>query len=98
MNWEGLTAFESDVDFHVMTGAVQSHRPGGGQHDPDPRQAVGIVEVVAERLEKSTQLEALCGMGCGLAVGYFLSPPLDSKAALQMLRKLQPPASVPLTH
>lgn len=55
-------------------------------------------EVVAEGLEKPKQLEALRSMGCGLAQGYFFSSPLDSKAALQMLRKLQPPASVPLTN
>lgn len=55
-------------------------------------------EVVAEGLEKPKQFETLRSMGCGLAQGYFFSSPLDSKTALQRLRKLQPPASVPLTN
>jgi EAL domain-containing protein (putative c-di-GMP-specific phosphodiesterase class I) len=39
-------------------------------------------EVIAEGVEKPTQIETLRTMGCSLAQGYLLSSPLDSKAAL----------------
>lgn len=44
-------------------------------------------EVIAEGVEKAAQLEALRGMGCNFAQGYFFSSPLDAQAAQQYLQK-----------
>jgi EAL domain-containing protein (putative c-di-GMP-specific phosphodiesterase class I) len=44
-------------------------------------------EVIAESVEKATQLESLRSMGCNAAQGYFFSSPLDAQAAQQYLLK-----------
>jgi EAL domain-containing protein (putative c-di-GMP-specific phosphodiesterase class I) len=53
------------------------------------------IEVIAEGVEKPSQVETLRTMGCPLAQGYLFSSPLDASAALQLLQKLQTFAADP---
>lgn len=47
------------------------------------------MDVVAEGIETLSQLEKLQELGCELGQGYFFSPPLDARAASQLLRERQ---------
>jgi len=50
------------------------------------------LKVVAEGIETSRQFERLRELGCEYGQGFYLSQPLDSKAALQFLREQLPAA------
>jgi diguanylate cyclase (GGDEF)-like protein/PAS domain S-box-containing protein len=45
------------------------------------------LKVIAEGIESAKQLEILQQAGCELGQGYFFSPPVEAKAAEELLRK-----------
>jgi EAL domain-containing protein (putative c-di-GMP-specific phosphodiesterase class I) len=48
--------------------------------------------VIAQGIETARQLERLGELGCEFGQGYYFSPPLEAKAALQFLRQQVAPA------
>jgi EAL domain-containing protein (putative c-di-GMP-specific phosphodiesterase class I) len=50
------------------------------------------LRVIAEGIETARQAERLRELGCGYGQGYYFSPPLESKPALQFLRRQGTPA------
>jgi EAL domain-containing protein (putative c-di-GMP-specific phosphodiesterase class I) len=51
------------------------------------------LRVIAEGIETARQLERLGELGCEFSQGYYLSQPLEAKAALQFLRQQVAPRS-----
>ena len=45
--------------------------------------------IVAEGAETAEQVEALTRMNCDMVQGYFYSPPVDAKAAFDLLLRGQ---------
>ncbi len=45
------------------------------------------LRVVAEGTETKEQVEALCRLGCEMAQGYLYSPPVDQRAACELLAR-----------
>jgi diguanylate cyclase (GGDEF)-like protein/PAS domain S-box-containing protein len=50
------------------------------------------LQVIAEGIENTKQVERLRELTCELGQGYFFSQPLDSKAVVQLVRQQAPPA------
>jgi diguanylate cyclase (GGDEF)-like protein/PAS domain S-box-containing protein len=50
------------------------------------------LRLIAEGIETARQAERLRELGCGYGQGYYFSQPLESKAALQLLRRQGTPA------
>jgi diguanylate cyclase (GGDEF)-like protein/PAS domain S-box-containing protein len=50
------------------------------------------LKVIAEGIESARQLDHLKELGCELGQGYFFSPPIEPKAAQELLRQPNPAA------
>ena len=55
------------------------------------------MEVVAEGVEHPRQCEILLNLGCEYGQGFYFSPPVDSSAALEIVRNRLPSANAALT-
>lgn len=79
-----VTAIKIDETFLRRTGAL-----GGGMIAAIVSLGVGLgLEVMAEGVESSDQLEALLRLGCGRLQGFRLAPPLPASEALDVPRTI----------
>ncbi|WP_375405018.1 EAL domain-containing protein [uncultured Amnibacterium sp.] len=79
-----VTAIKIDETFLRRTGAL-----GGGMIAAIVSLGVGLgLEVMAEGVESSDQLEALLRLGCGRLQGFHLAPPLPASEALDVPRTI----------
>lgn len=86
----GLSVHALKIDGSFVTGML-------GQPDDavivrstiDMAHNLGL-EVVAEGVEDAATLQELRGLGCDVAQGYFLSPPLPADELLEFVRESEP--------
>lgn len=79
-----VTAIKIDETFLRRTGAL-----GGGMIAAIVSLGVGLgLEVMAEGVESTDQLEALLHLGCGRLQGFRLAPPLPASEALGVPRTI----------
>lgn len=50
------------------------------------------LKAIAEGIETARQMEKLMGLGCQYGQGYYFSPPMDAKAAQELVRQQGVPA------
>ena len=56
------------------------------------------LKVIAEGIESAKQLDHLQALGCELGQGYLFSPPLEAKAAQQLLGRRNPASHITLAR